>query len=72
LKLKAPREAYQGCASKREIVLKRLLIFEVGSKLSQESGELFHCAAEMLQINKGITADEAWDEGIKNFIASLP
>jgi stage III sporulation protein AB len=44
----------------------------VGEKLSQSSSVLFLHAAQLLQSNKGITASEAWDEGIKALKHQVP
>jgi stage III sporulation protein AB len=44
----------------------------VGEKLSHGSSTLFLRAAQLLQSNKGITASEAWDEGIKILKEQVP
>lgn len=44
----------------------------VGEKLSQESAIPFLHAARLLREAAGITADEAWEEGIRQLTRSIP
>jgi len=49
-----------------------LALRRVGEKLDKDSGALFTRAAQILCLNKGATASEAWEEGIKLLNGNIP